>query len=309
MENQYLKAQLARLGRDSSFAHSKAFTFEVPASQAARNDSFGNSTSSESEKVPTPSQCPSLCSSSNESPRSGSEKEFNAASMPLFSRTDSYAGSQKSSSTSSIATTLACGPTSPNSNSSSSNLAATRQDQPSTTHQAPQDINSLTFTDNVLSQSSPFTLSGMNYRDSGNPFGSFDADPPLFDAIDTREYQQYTDPVFDLMPYETLTNGLLPIKQEEDSSLSTLPSATSSTDPGTSQDLPLLNEKCPEVWRKVVSHPKFASFNLDALCQEFAVKNTCTLNSSASYQEDHWGDFDRHLDDFAARTEQKKAQV
>lgn len=288
-----LKAQIAQLqnGSQGVFATDKLFTFDCPAPQVARARSLEISPLA-SDNVPAVSACPSLYSSDS-SPQTLPEKEFNAASMPNFYRDGSYQESHYSSNDSAVYTQ------SPSNGES--------DEKPTPVDPLDTDL-SLLFSEPFANQPIQYGFDPMSYRDN-NVYNSFEVDPPIFDNTDTFDLSKtYTDSSLDFLTLPS--RGQIPPLQESHSGLRS--EATVSTQ---STDQPAVTIKkeaevgCPEVWRKIVAHPKFASFDLDSLCSEFAKKTTCSGKPAWENKEKDWATFDKHLDDFAERTVSKSSAI
>lgn len=302
MENQYLRAQLARLRSldpEDSFAESMAFTFDFPPPKSFNNSSNAGVSVQAGEAIPAHSDCPSLycSSSSNTSPQSTIEKDFNAAAMPRFPGNKSNTDSRHSSTDSGIQTM------------SNTNVGRSLQ-EPSTAD------DSLLFSDSFLSQPFNASFDTSTYRDTSAHLGGFDMDP-LYDEADPLNFQSQFD--IAQLP-ETLDNIAALFRATSDEETSQLTQAQLSKDevpiqmlapaPLTEQEAGELEAQgvtsdqqssaCPEVWRKIVAHPEFGSFDLDDLCDVFKRKNNCTETSgpaSLNFKPD-WDQFDTRLNDY-----------
>lgn len=298
-ENQHLRAELARLRGDStdnSFAQSSDFTFDFPSNQSHRSDSQGSlSRQSPGHGIPRASDCPSLCSS-NTSPLTTIEKDFNAASMPFFVRNESYPESQFSSSDSGTSATM--NQLSPYNLGISDSPLALLDNESS---HAP-----FLATDPFFSQIETYNFD-LKYRDT-NIFDTLDIDPPLFESnglveafSDNKELSLDLFNPTEYKPAVLVSPDTNPAAQEE-VSLNEVKEDTSETENK--------QNPCPQVWQRIVAHPKFASFDLDLLCDEFSKKNRCSASQDvfkAPDDTDSWNRFDRQLDEFASR--QKEAAV
>lgn len=298
MENQRLKVELIRLRGQSnqgSFAESHHFTFQLDTSPTlARRPSSDNG----EEKISATSDCPSLCSSST-SPQTAYEKDFNAASMPNFSRYSDYPDSQYSSADSGIyssATNKTC--------EMNADSPAKEDFKIKTSNVAPL------FSANLINQSLPHNFDSMDYRDGGI-FDSFEVDPPLFDTMNDNSASS----VDDLSGFlQTSSQDKVPSNVYSSSSILDLPDQNADTThvdtataavPDSASWSPEAQRQCPEVWRKVVTHPKFATFDLEELCAEFTKKNKCTTIPTLAESKAWIDRIDQDLDDFALRQEQK----
>lgn len=296
MENQYLKAQLAKLrsGKDMSFAQSNDFTFDFPPpSMSSRSQSIGSSAVSPNEKVPARSDCPSLCSSDT-SPQSTIEKDFNAAAMPHFSRVSSYPDSQYSPNDSGFY-------------SASSNPLEAEQKPTPESDTTGQD-NQFVFSESFLSQTPQYTFNSLDYRDN-NDLNSFDVDPPLFDtSLIGFDPADLTEPSSELFGMQPPAEAVVKTEPVSEPSISPRPATLWPENPDALRQIEYEQSPqngCPEVWRKIVTHPQFASFDLDELCDMFSKKNKCGQTQDKFLQEGDWERFDKKLDEFAEKSKNK----
>lgn len=279
-----LRAQILQLQSGSpGIFPTKKFTFDCPAPQVARTRSL-EVLCGPNDNVPPVSACPSLYSSDS-SPQTLPEKEFNAAAMPNFQRDHSYQESRSSSSDSAAYT-----------QNSSAEEAGEKN-----TSVLPVDTDlTLLFSDSFTNQPIQYGFDPMNYREN-NLYNSFEVDPQIFDNVDSVDVSKmYPDSSLQMSvstDHESLLTG-------QDIVQSRPPQLNDQT------DTDLAGEKevgCPEVWRKIVAHPKFASFDLDSLCAEFSKKTSCTAGAPTKWdEEEQWASFDKCLDEFAERTTTKK---
>lgn len=273
VENAYLKAQLARIRKaseDFPLPEDGAFTFAVPPPNSLPRSNTASSTSPglSSKDSPSwkrnPSECPSL--SSGNSPLSSSEKDFNAATMPLFSRAFTN-----------------------ESTSSAGNFSQTSKDymNAKTTFQDIEQDNKLFF-NNLLSPSRDVDFGAFNpmeYRDNS---GALDFDAPLFDP---------TFNAFDFEPElpDFTFQSAIKAPQYEPEIEPAVPAQVSSTNLERQSQV-----ECKEVWRKIVAHPKFDSFDIDELCQKMKDQAKCSQSPlNPQNQAKEWARFDRMLDDYA----------
>ncbi|CCG82251.1 putative BZIP transcription factor [Taphrina deformans PYCC 5710] len=298
-ENQLLRAELAKIqGKsvDSNFAQSADFTFNFASDQSVRSDSHSSPTGIPPlQNIPQASDCPSLCSS-HTSPQSAIEKDFNAATMPFFSRNDSYAESHNSSSDSGVYS-LSTNET------TSSGLVSL--ESPFTTLKPDTTQMPFSLSNAFNAQPLEYNFNALDYRDTGM-FNSFDNDPPLFETQGMLAAFGSPKVEFDLFAAsEPVTNqeNEAPVDAKPVETVSQIADTASARD--TKPDGP-----CQQVWQRIVSHPKFATFDLDLLCEEFQNKNKCSQNPDKPFSErgpETWKAIDLALDEFATRQESHRA--
>lgn len=300
LENQRLRAELAKIqgtAVDSNFAHSSDFTFNLPSNNSLRRDSHSSANGgSPLQNIPRGSDCPSLCSS-HTSPQSAIEKDFNAATMPFFSRNESYAESHNSSSESgrySLSTN----------ETSASDLVSV--ESPFTTLMSKANQIPFSLSESFNMQHQDYNFNALDYRDTGI-FNNFDIDPPLFE--NQGIFEAFGSPRLDLDLFAT-TDPVAKLDRQSAGDVEVaqvvLPEAGTTDTSNTGWD-----GACQQVWQRVVSHPKFASFDLDALCEEFKNKNKCSQeapgHSFPKAGPEAWKEIDLALDDFVTRQESHRA--
>lgn len=298
MENQYLKAQLSHLrglGSKDSFADMAAFTFDFPAPQTYSSLSPAAGSIHSSRAIPAQSDCPSL-SSSNTSPQTAIGKDFNAAAMPRFARHESYPDSSRSSIDSAMY---------PLTGSIQSMSAVLR----------PTSDSSLLFSESFLAQPLNVKFDATSYRDTKAEANTFDIDPPLYDEMGIFELQHQFDgsqlpgslALFDefspvILDQVTLEQQPeLLTDTEETSGVVVLSPVEASALEAEGITLDKQASACPEIWRKIVAHPKFGAFDLDELCTMFEKKNQCSEIPGPGHPDfkPDWTLLDRRLDEFA----------
>ena len=132
------------------------------------------------------------------------------------------------------------------------------------------------FFDNMLSPTRDISFDGFNpmdYREQAN----FDLDP-LFDGVGAFDFepelQVKEEPV---VKVEKISEKISPIPSEVG---------------------------CKEVWRKIVEHPQFETFDMDELCQKMKDQAKCTespLHEKNWGQAKEWTRFDNMLDEYASQ--------
>ncbi|ORY75429.1 hypothetical protein BCR37DRAFT_395529 [Protomyces lactucae-debilis] len=267
-ENSYLKQQLQRFRQDGAShrsveasplqqtfdpVQSRPFTFNMAAYPSPASNTRRESTNSQAHE--SPRDCPGLSpgvSSTGTSPQTVSETDFfNPAAMPLFDRDPLLAPREPAV----LPVMMAASP-----ELSFGNLATSAdlgffngQQQP---QKAPSEEPML-FTDKHS-----FAPSAMAYR------GGEDS----FDALDLFDDQLLFGATGDVNHSADLFNGL-----------DDLPDVAPATDVAAQEGGVLT---CPEAWSKIVSHPKFESFDLDQLCADMRSKAVCSASKTQLHAQD-----------------------